>query len=251
MTSDSDKEGIKASAARFDAELHTEDYRRVHADEVQLRRLLELLQPEPKQVPLDLGTGNGYVAKAIVAKEPTSLVIGLDVAGDAIRRNVEDAERQWLRNIRFGTYDGVTIPYDDDHFDAIICRYAFHHLPRYETTLSELARAIRHGGRFVLSDPIREDGDTCDFINRFQELRHDGHVRMFRMSELVELFARYHYELMDSFESTISFSREHSEEYDALMDSTPGSVKKLYNVVVGEKDISVSFRVLDAVFVNG
>ncbi len=251
MTSDSDKEGIKASAARFDAELHTEAYRRVHADEVQLRRLLELLQPEPKQVLLDLGTGNGYVAKAIAAKEPTSLVIGLDVAEDAIRRNVEDAERQGLRNIRFGACDGVTIPYDDDHFDAVICRYAFHHLPRYETTLGDLARAVRGGGRFVLSDPIREDGDTCDFINRLQKLKHDGHVRMFRLSELVELFARCHYELMDSFESTVSFSRERSEQYDALMASTPDSVKKLYNVVVGEKAISVTFRVLNAVFVNG
>ena len=52
---------ISKARERFNRELHSEMYARVHADDEQLQGLLPFLAPKNKQAFLDLGTGNGYV----------------------------------------------------------------------------------------------------------------------------------------------------------------------------------------------
>ncbi len=51
--------------------------------------------------------------------------------------------------MEFLNYDGIMLPFADDHFDAAVCRYAFHHLPRPKTSLEELGRTVRESGKLV------------------------------------------------------------------------------------------------------
>lgn len=174
---------IAEAARSFDMELHTHAYNENHSDAAQLARLLSFLSPGRDQVILDLGTGNGYVAMAIAATHPECRVIGIDVATQAIHRNVEQARAQGLANAHFQRYDGIELPFADDHFDAVICRYVFHHLPVPAKTLHELGRTVRAGGRLVLADAIRDDADEVDFVNRFQEM-YFGHFSRCRQFKL-------------------------------------------------------------------
>jgi ubiquinone/menaquinone biosynthesis C-methylase UbiE len=157
---------IAEAARSFDAELFTKDYVETTSDSAQLVRLLSFLSPRRDQVILDLGTGNGYVAMAIASAHPRCRVIGVDIAAQAIARDIEQARTQGLANADFQRYEGVSLPFAHDQFDAAICRYAFHHLPQPETTLDELGRTVRSGGRLVLADAIRDNADDVDFINR-------------------------------------------------------------------------------------
>lgn len=241
---------IAEAARSFDAELHTKAYVQTHSDASQLARLLSFLSPAHGQVILDLGTGNGYVAMAIAGSQPGCRVIGVDVAVQAIARDLEEARAQGLSNAEFESYDGTALPFADGHFDAAVCRYALHHLPRPETTLEELGRTVRRGGKLVLADAIREDVDDVDFINRFQEIKHDGHVRMHRRVDLIELVCRHGFDMIDGFESSISFTRERVAQYDELLAKTPEQVLQAYSVVPGELEIGLKFRILNAVFVN-
>jgi ubiquinone/menaquinone biosynthesis C-methylase UbiE len=241
---------IAEAARSFDAELHTKAYAETHSDSAQLVRLLSFLSPGRDQVILDLGTGNGYVAMAIAGAHPGCRVIGVDIAAQAIDRDVEQAGVQGLANADFQSYDGIRLPFAYDHFDAAICRYAFHHLPQPETTLDELGRTVRSGGRLVLADAIRDDADDVDFVNHFQEMKRDGHVRMHRGTDLINLVSRHGFDLIERFESSIFFTRERTAEYDDLLAMTPERVLQAYSLAVAEREMHLRFRILNALFVN-
>jgi ubiquinone/menaquinone biosynthesis C-methylase UbiE len=232
----------------FNDELHSKAYALVHADNEQLQGLLSFLAPKNEQVFLDLGTGNGYVGMSLAQQFPGCSVIGLDIAERALQQNVDKAKEEELVNIRFQSFDGIALPLADGYLDGLICRYAFHHFPEYEKMLHEISRTVRAEGRFVLSDPVKQEMDTADFINSFQALKQDGHVKIHKRHEFLELVERYGFEVLDSFDSTISFSRNRRLEYDKLLDSTPPSVLDAYRIKKDEKRIWITFEVMNLVF---
>ena len=250
MTSDEIRMKVAEAAASFDAELHKDTYAEVHADDAQLTRLLSFMSQTRQQVVLDLGTGAGYVAIAIASKDLTCRVVGVDIAAKAITRNQEHVSLHGLSNLAFLIYDGVRLPFGDDQFETVVCRYAFHHLPRPEISLEELRRTVRKGGRLLLADAIRNDDDDVDFINCFQEKRRDGHIRMHRQAELIGMINRHGFKLVEVFESSISFARARNAGYDKLLAETPHQVLKTYFVDVGRRQIYIRFKILNAIFIN-
>ena len=241
---------IEEAARSFDAELHTEAFAETHSDAAQLECMLSFLLPDESQAVLDLGTGNGYVAMAIAHEVPGCRVVGIDVATEAIERNRELAAEQHLSSVEFLAYDGVTLPFPDDHFDAVVSRYVFHHLPRPEISLAEIGRTVRRSGRLVLADAIRHEADEIDFVNRFQELKRDGHIRMHRRDDLIDLICRHGFRAIETFDSSISFTRERNAEYDTLLADTPQTVLKAYSMQIEEHQMSLTFPILSVAFEN-
>jgi ubiquinone/menaquinone biosynthesis C-methylase UbiE len=241
---------IEHTARSFDAQLHAKNYAEVHSDSAQLRRLLSFLSPRAGEVYLDLGTGNGYVAIAVAKECPRCRVIGVDITTAAIGRNVENARRDGLSNVQFQTFDGVLLPFPDNHFSGVMCRYAFHHFPRPETSLKEIRRTLHAGGRFVLADATRSDDDDTDFINVFQVLKRDGHVKMYRAAELLSILGHHGFSLVDQFESSISFRRSRNVEYDRLLASTSARVREAYSVAICGEEVRLTFPILNVLFLN-
>lgn len=241
---------IEHTARSFDAQLLATDYAEIHADSAQLSRLLSFLFPVAGETYLDLGTGNGYLATAVARGCPKCRVIGTDIASVAIGRNAENARREGLSNLRFQTYGGVSLPFPDSHFSGVMCRYAFHHFPRPDTSLDEIARTLRVGGKFVLADAARSDDDDTDFINAFQALKPDGHVRMYKAAELLGLLSRHGFSPVSRFESSISFRRPRNAEYDRLLASTPDRVRQAYSVAIDAGAIHLTFPILNVLLLN-
>lgn len=245
MSKETTESIIRRARKSFNKELHSEMYARETADDEQLQRLLTFLAPKNEQVFLDLGTGNGYAGMSLAQQFPGCSVIGLDIAESALLQTAEKAKEKGLRNIRFETFDGISLPLADGCLDGVICRYAFHHFPEYERMLNEISRTIRTGGRFVLSDAVKNELDTTDFINSFQALKDDGHVKMHKIHGLVDLVGRRGFQVLGKFESTISFSRDRTAEYDKLFDSTPSSVLDAYRIKKDEERIWMTFEVMN------
>ncbi len=220
----------------------------MHADDKQLQGLLSFLAPKKGQVFLDLGTGNGYVGMSIAQQFSECSVIGLDIAEHALQQNVEKAREMGLLNIQYEVFDGMTLPFDDGYLDGVVCRYTFHHFPEYEDMLNEISRTMRPGGRLVLTDPVKNEIDTTNFINNFQVLKQDGHIKIHEKKEFLKLVERHGFKALESFSSTISFSRNRTAEYDRLIDSTPRSVLDAYKVEKKGEQIGVTFDVLNSVF---
>ena len=241
---------VRQAARAFDAELHTQAYSATHADWVQLNRLLSYLPPLTERAVLDLATGAGYVALEVARQNPGASVIGLDIAPGAIARNVKLSEQQGLSNLRFLVFNGATLPFTTGCFSAVFCRYALHHFPLPRLALTEIVRTLHNAGKVIVADAIKARDDTSDFINKFQRLKKDGHVRMYAKAELLQMFRGRGLRLEDSFESSLTFNRAYTGEYGRLIAATPTPILKAYHLSVTDDLIQLTLPIFNGVFVK-
>jgi ubiquinone/menaquinone biosynthesis C-methylase UbiE len=106
---------------------------------------------------LDVGTGPGYVAVDVARGRPGLRIVGLDLAGHM----VEIARRYaaWVRmdgRALWPQADGHRLPFADASFDLVFSSFALHHWQDPLGVLNEMARVLRPGGRYYLSDVCRE-----------------------------------------------------------------------------------------------
>ena len=92
---------------------------------------------------LDLGAGGGESFNRL-----SKIVPGLDYTGLDIESSPEVARRQ-RDDLRFVTYDGENIPFDDESFDAVFCKQVLEHVRRPDSVIAEVARILKPGGLFV------------------------------------------------------------------------------------------------------
>ncbi len=108
----------------------------VHGGYVHKRRTLVLsdwcsrLIPSNSKV-LDVGSGDGRLAHLIADKRPDISIRGIDV------RQRNDA------TILVETFDGRSIPYDENSFDVVMFVDVLHHADEPMTLLREAVRVAR------------------------------------------------------------------------------------------------------------
>src|SRR5690349_14119804 len=75
-------------------------------------------------VVLDVATGHGEPALRIAdVVGPAGKVVGADPAVGAIEAARHTAARRSLNNIRFEVAGADSLPFPDDHFDAVVSRF--------------------------------------------------------------------------------------------------------------------------------
>jgi len=84
--------------------------------------------------------------------------------------------RQKHRRIQVQAGDFLDIPLSDKSVDIIVSSYAFHHLtPRQkETSIREMKRVLRPGGRIVIADLMFRSNSEAERIK--WALRESGHA---------------------------------------------------------------------------
>jgi SAM-dependent methyltransferase len=91
---------------------------------------------------LDVGCGDGSIARAVLDRRPDLSVTGVDVL-------VRDETAIPVR-----AYDGTTLPFDDDSFDAVCIVDVLHHTDDPRQVLREAARVSR--GVVVIKDHLAD-----------------------------------------------------------------------------------------------
>jgi SAM-dependent methyltransferase len=247
MTDPSER-SIEAARRSFNEELLSADYPRIHGDDEQVNRLVDFLDPHPGGAYLDLATGNGVVAFAVAGRQPEARVIGVDIADQAISRNREAAREQGRANLEFSLSDGCTFDCPDAAFDGMTWRYALHHFPDLAATLTDARRVLKPGAPFAVADAVRHPADERDFINRFQALKPDGHVRIYTAEALLDLFRAQGFEADGRFASAISFTRDLNAAYRDLIDEMPPEILQLYDVRVDGDRAALTFDIFNVRF---
>jgi ubiquinone/menaquinone biosynthesis C-methylase UbiE len=242
------KRTIEAARRSFNEELLSADYPRIHGDDAQVTGLVDFLDPRPGGAYLDLATGNGVVAFAVADRQPAARVVGIDIADEAISRNREAAEAESRTNLEFRLMDGRRFDFPDAAFDGMTWRYALHHFPDLAATLADARRVLKPGSPFAVADAVRHPEDGRDFINRFQALKPDGHVRMYTADGLLDLFRARGFMVDGRFGSAISFTRELNADYRDLIEDMPRETLELYEVTVAGDQAHLTFDVLNVRF---
>lgn len=243
-----EKDTINAAKERFDKELHSKEYRKIHSDDEQLVKIIDMMDIKNEKKYLDLGTGNGYVAFYLAKKYKHIKVFGLDIAENSIVKNNEIRIDEVIDNIDFSSYDGTDFPFETGQFYGSICRYAFHHFPNVQKSISEIYRVIENGGYFLLSDPITYQEDAGGFIDAFQSLKNDGHVHYYNKDEIEGIFIERNFVIEREFKSIVRYPRDMSSKYSELFNRTDEKILKKYKIEIENDKVYITASVMNVVF---
>jgi demethylmenaquinone methyltransferase/2-methoxy-6-polyprenyl-1,4-benzoquinol methylase len=122
------------------------------------RRLIRLARIEPGERVLDLATGTGDIA--YLARASGVTVVALDITLRMVQ--LAAAKRGDAREPRFLVGDMMALPFADASFDVVTTGYGLRNVPDLTDAISEVARVLGPGGRFVSLDFNRpQNGLVC------------------------------------------------------------------------------------------
>ncbi len=106
---------------------------------------------------LDVGCGTGHFTRHVAAQGRDSQVIGLDMdAGRLAFARSMGAKPGAEPNLSFEQGDLSRLPFDDDRFDLVFCRFVLVHVSDPTHAMREMARVARPGGRVVAYDMVHD-----------------------------------------------------------------------------------------------
>ena len=120
-----------------------------------LRDELDLLAdwvPLQEQRIVELGCGNARLARALLVRFAGSEVVGLEVDSVQHARNLAAPQDRLL----FLAASAEAVPFPRRSFDGALMLKSLHHvpMPAMDAALAEVARVVKPGGWFYVSEPI-------------------------------------------------------------------------------------------------
>ncbi|MEP6712026.1 MAG: methyltransferase domain-containing protein [Ferruginibacter sp.] len=113
--------------------------------------MIRLLKPANDDVILDVAAGTGEPGLTIAAMLNGGKVISIDLAEDMLKVADENAAKRGIKNFETKVADVCELPFADNSFDAISCRFGFMFFPDMLMAAKEMARVLKPGGRIAVS----------------------------------------------------------------------------------------------------
>jgi SAM-dependent methyltransferase len=96
---------------------------------------------------LDVAAGTGEPGLSIAARLPRGRVVLTDVSAGMLAAAQKHAIERGLGNVELRECGVDALPFDDESFDTISCRFGFMFFPDIPAAVDELLRVLRPGGR--------------------------------------------------------------------------------------------------------
>jgi ubiquinone/menaquinone biosynthesis C-methylase UbiE len=151
----------------YDRKGHKNQY----IDFLQKKALEEALRIKGDEVVLDFGCGSGRFSYWIAPK--VRKVVGLEVTPEMI--DLAEKNRS-VENVEFMVYDGIHFPVITYLFDIIVSVWVLQYMDmeRLKSTVSELARYLKPGGRVCLieqasDNPKAERPRVEEYLQAFKQ----------------------------------------------------------------------------------
>jgi ubiquinone/menaquinone biosynthesis C-methylase UbiE len=150
--------GVVALAAVYSdlARAQVADDRREKTEKVS--EVLAALMAEPGKWIADVGAGEGFCSLRISrAVAPTGRVMAVDLSEKHLEKLRARIQQDNVTNIDVvvGAVDDPRLP--ENAFDAVLIYSAYHEMTAPEPVLKAIFRALRPGGRLVMSEPLHDN----------------------------------------------------------------------------------------------
>ena len=124
----------------------TMDFLKPMGDEI-----IRLLHVKEDSLVLDVAAGTGEPGLSIASLVKKGKVISTDLSEGMMQIARENALKQGLSNFETRVCDVCELPFEDNTFDAISCRFGFMFFPDMLLAAKEMQRVLKPGGRFATS----------------------------------------------------------------------------------------------------
>lgn len=141
-----------------------DELRKNYYDESIKNKLLELQILSKQMTVMDLGSGDGFLSRAIAGL--VKKVIAVDISGVMLRELERKVQSDGIDNIHTLESDGRDMPIANAEIDVVCASMYLHHIDEPELAIKEMYRVLKPGGKVFLGD-LHEHGN--------QELKEQMH----------------------------------------------------------------------------
>lgn len=113
--------------------------------------IISLLNLKGTDHVLDIAAGTGEPGLSIALRVKDGKVVLTDLADGMLGIAREHAANRGIRNVEFLSCDVCALPFPDNTFDAISCRFGFMFFPDMLLAAKEIFRVLKPGGRIATS----------------------------------------------------------------------------------------------------
>jgi len=105
------------------------------------------------EVCVDLGSGRGTdVLRLSEEVGEEGYVYGIDISEGMLKKAISTANKLGIKNVSFLKAELDALPISDKKVDLVISNCTINHAPDKQKVWFEIARILKNGGRFVVSD---------------------------------------------------------------------------------------------------
>lgn len=122
----------------------TKDFLRPMGDAI-----INYIDPKDGQKILDIAAGTGEPALSIAAKFNNAIVTITDLAEEMLEAAREKALQNNIHNIETIVCDVCNMPFKNEMYDAVSCRFGFMFFADMQIAANEMARVVKPGGRIA------------------------------------------------------------------------------------------------------
>lgn len=167
-----------------------------YADAEELAWMLEDLPLSPDAQVLDIASGTGEFSRALAPH--VASVIGLDATDAMMEQGKKFIAAAGIENIRFEKGIVQDIPFEDESFDIVASRYAFHHFADARPVIAEMIRVCKTGGHIIIVDIVVPDESAAVESNYYEWLCDQSHTRALHPEEFQCYFRLFGLELVSA-----------------------------------------------------
>ncbi len=113
--------------------------------------IIASIKPAGNDIILDIAAGTGEPGLTIASMLSGGKVVITDLAEDMLVIAKENAASRGISNIETVACDVCELPFDDNSFDAVSCRFGFMFFPDMQLAANEIYRVLKPGGKFATS----------------------------------------------------------------------------------------------------
>ena len=167
-----------------------------YADEAGLAWMLEDLPLSPEASALDIATGTAEFARALAPHVAT--VVGLDATEAMLEKGRKFVAKAGLENVELRKGVVQDLPFDDESFDIVSSRYAFHHFADPKPVISEMVRVCKTGGHIIIVDIVVPNASNGADYNYYEWLCDQSHTRCLESEEFQSYFRLFGLEVVSA-----------------------------------------------------
>jgi ubiquinone/menaquinone biosynthesis C-methylase UbiE len=125
---------------------------------------------------LDVGTGTGEPGLTIASIVKNGSVTATDLSEEMLNIANEHARARGLINFSTVSSNSEDLPFEDDSFDAVTCRFSFMFFPDMSHSLAEMVRVLKPGGKVAAA--VWNSGDKNFWVSNSMEIM----IRMLQLN---------------------------------------------------------------------